>query len=115
MARVDITVQALDPIGVFTAEQNGDSSNNHVLSNNGEVVLVARNADAGGAHVVTLVTPAEVDGLAVADQAISVPASSTRFIGPLNPNTYNQPSTDAGSVYVNVDSSQLKLSAYRLR
>lgn len=116
MPRVAITVQALAPTGVFTAEQNGDAANNHVVTNNGEVILVARNADAGGAHTVTLVTPGTVGGLAITDQAISVPLSSTRFIGPLDPDVYNQPSgADTGKVYVDVDSSELKLSAYRMR
>ena len=116
MPRVDITVQALDPTGVFTAEQSGDSANNHVMANNGEVVIVARNADGAAPHTVTLVTPGTVGGLAITDQAVSVPASSTRFIGPLDPDVYDQPSgADTGKVYVNVDSSQLKLSAYRLR
>lgn len=116
MARADITVQALDPAGVFTAEQTGDSSNNHVLTNNGEVFLIARNADASNPHTVTVVTPGTVGGLAITDQAVVVAASSTKLIGPLDPDVYNQPSgADTGKVYVNVDSSQLKLSAYRMR
>lgn len=116
MARADITVQALDPTGVFTAEQNGDSANNHVMANNGEVFLIARNADGAAPHTVTIVTPGTVGGLAITDQAVAVPASSTRLIGPLDPDVYDQPSgADAGKVYVNVDSSQLKLSAYRMR
>jgi hypothetical protein len=72
MARADITVQALDPAGVFTAEQTGDSSNNHVLTNNGEVFLIARNADASNPHTVTVVTPGTVGGLAITDQAVVV-------------------------------------------
>lgn len=116
MARVALTVQDLAPTGVFTAEQNGDSVNNHVVANNGEVFLIARNADGSNAHTVTLVTPGTVGGLAVSDQAISVALSSTKLIGPLDPDVYNQQSgADAGKVYVDVDSSQLKLSAYRMR
>jgi hypothetical protein len=44
-----------------------------------------------------------------------VPLSSTRLIGPFTPSLFNQPSgADAGKVYVDVDSSEIKLTVYRL-
>lgn len=55
------------------------------------------------AVVVTIVTPKLVDGLAVADQVVTVPATETRKIGPFPPGTYNQTSTDAGSIHVDFD------------
>jgi len=87
----------------------GDPVNNHSIAyNDGDVFIEAQNTDTVP-HTVTIVTPGSVGGLAVADQVVAVPASSTREIGPLAPGVYNN---GDGTVYVNVDSALLKLRVY---
>lgn len=51
-----------------------------------------------------------VDRLAVADRTVAIPVSATRYIGPFT-DDYKQ--TD-GNVYVDPDSTDLRLSAYRV-
>jgi len=90
------------------AEVDGDATNFHSTANDGRVWIEVRNADAGGAHTATVHIQDKVDGQTVAPKAYSVPASSKRRIGPFPPSDY-------GSVLqVDVDSAQLKLTAYHL-
>ena len=46
-----------------------------------QTFVVVKNADAAP-HTVTLVTPSNVSGLAIADKPVVVAASTTAFIGP---------------------------------
>lgn len=49
--------------------------------------LHVKNGSAG-AVTVTLTTPGEVSGLAIADLAVSVPAAGERLIGPVTPSLF---------------------------
>jgi hypothetical protein len=60
------------------------------------VVLVVKNVDAG-AHVVTIVTPQTVDGLAVADRTVSVAAGKIELI-PIDRPAYRNPSTGLAAI-----------------
>lgn len=112
MPRTDLPLTDLSRAGVAPgAEVNGDVTNNHEFSNNGRVFLLVRNSDASVARTVTIVTPGTVDGQAVADIAISVPATVSRYIGPFPEGIYN---VAGGVVQVNVDHANLRLTAYRL-
>jgi hypothetical protein len=63
------------------------------FANDGQTLLNIFNG--GGSPItLTVVTPATVEGLAVADRTYSIPASGRRVIGPFRPSLYN----DAGGV-----------------
>lgn len=89
-------------------EVNGDATNFHSTANDGRVWIEIRNADAGGPHTATVHIKDVVDGQTVAPKTYSIAASTKRRIGPWPPGAY-------GSVLdVDVDSAELKLTAYHL-
>lgn len=65
--------------------------------NSGQEVLVIKNGSGAGITL-TVVTPATVDGLAVADLTASIGAGATRMIGPFPPGTYNDTLANGGIV-----------------
>lgn len=52
--------------------------------------LHVKNASAGSITV-TAVTPGTIDGLAVADLAVAVPAGGERMVGPMSGELFNDP------------------------
>ncbi len=70
----------------------------------GRLFLLVNNGSASPITV-TIETPGTVDGLAVADQSVTVPAAAKRFI-PLSATSYRQPAgtTFAGYAHVNYSS-----------
>lgn len=104
MARAVIPSINPDRDGVtMPTEQAGDTTNGHVITNTGKTIIVVRNADASNPHSVTFVTPATVDGQAIADRTESIPASTAQGFGDFQLEVYGR------ALGVNVDSSQLKL------
>lgn len=67
--------------------------------NNGNEFIYVKNGD-GSPHTVTIATPATVDGLAVADREVAVPAGEERIIGPFPKATYDD---TAGKVQLTYD------------
>jgi len=57
-----------------------------------DVFVHIKNAS-GGSITATFVTPREVEGLAVADLAVAIPAGDERMVGPFDAATYADPST----------------------
>lgn len=110
MPRTNITVVEITRDGVAPTEVAGDATNGNQFDHGARTFMRVRNADGAAAHIVTIITPGTVDGLAIADRVVSVPASATRYIGPFT-NDYRQPD---GKVYVDVDSAQLNLAVFRL-
>lgn len=95
MARAALTVQDIERSGLepsYTAA----IADGHSFENNGRVFIHVKNGDAASKDI-TIQTPGTVDGLAVADRVVSVPADEERMIGPFAPSQYNQ---SDGSVYV---------------
>lgn len=106
MPRIALTATKLSTAGVAdAAEANGDTVNGHVVVNTGRTVITVRNADASNPHTVTFITPGTVAGLAIADHAVSIPASATRKFAGFDPSIWG------GALSIDVDSAQLKLSA----
>lgn len=106
MARAVLTPTRPTRDGVArVAEADGNTVDGHVVANTGRTVITVRNADAGGAHSVTFVIPATIDGQAVADRTVSIPASTSRDFGSFPIGIY------ASQMAINVDSTQVKLQA----
>lgn len=88
MARTDLATQQIVIGGlkpIFTAA-NADG---HAIENDGSMVLYVKNGS-GVSINVTAVTPGTVDGNAVADRVVAVPAGEDRIIGRFLPAVYNQ-------------------------
>lgn len=109
MPRVAVPVTDITKAGVApAAETNGDATNNHTVANDGRTVLLVRNANvASTARTLTVRLPGAVDGQAITPRTYSIPAASSRYIGPFNATDYGT------SMQVDVDNAELKLSAYR--
>ena len=61
------------------------------------VVLIVRNAG-GSADTVTIVTPSTFSGLAIADQTVTVPATTGERIIPLPASLYADPTTGLATI-----------------
>lgn len=108
MPRVAVPVTQITRAGVApAAETDGDPVNHHVVNNDGQVLLLVRNAGAS-ARDITFRFASAVDGQAVTPRVVSVPASASRYFGPF-------PTSDYGEdLQVDVAHADLKLSAYHL-
>ncbi|MFF9043331.1 hypothetical protein [Streptomyces parvulus] len=106
MPRTAVPVTTITRAGVAPpTETNGDATNQHVISNNGKVVLLARNAGSTVARTVTLRVRSTVDGQPVTPRTVSVPQSASRWIGPFPIDQYGT------QLQVDVDNAELKLTA----
>lgn len=113
MPRTSIPITKSTDAGVAQpAQTNGDLTNLMYLPyNDGRVLLEVVSSDAG-AQTVTVETPGVVNGLAIADQVVSVAAGATKYLGPFPPAVYNQPD---GTVNVNPSvNTTLKFRAYQI-
>jgi len=113
VARVQIPVTSIVKTGTTPpAQTDGDSTNNHYFVNDGTTWLEIVSSDASS-QTVTVETSKTVDGYALADQTLAVPAGATRLIGPFTTGTFNQPSTT--QVFVDCPvSTTLKFRAYTI-
>jgi len=105
MARTAIDAQEVVATGLEAIYEAANAEGN-MFDNDGDRILHVKNGSAGSVDV-TIQSAAEVDGLAVSDQVVSIPAGEDRFIGRFKPSTYNRPSgaADAGKVYVDYSAS----------
>ena len=78
-----------------TAANGGDA-----FVNTGNEVVHIKNSGGSG-RTVTFATPATVDGLAVADRDVTVPAGEERIVGPFPTNTYNDGDNKVQMTYDN--------------
>lgn len=109
MPRVNVPVTNVSRAGVAdAAEVNGDSVNHHTVSNDGRTWLEVRNADASNPHTLTVRFPGVVDGQSVTPKTYPIAATTKRRIGPFPPADYG------AALQVDVDSAQLKLTAYHI-
>lgn len=108
MPRLALTVNDITRAGLAVpAETNGDSVNQHVIANDGQTVLLVRNANAA-AQTVALKLQTLIDGQSPADKVISVPAGQSRYIGPFPVGIYTN------TLFVDVSSVDIKLTALHL-
>ena len=119
MARTVLTVQDIVRTGLNPAYVAGDATDNHSFSNEGHNVFL-HVITTGTAAVVTVVTPNTVDGLAIADLAVTMPATGERMIGPFPKALYDTIDTDPDpdidpAIFVDLDvDTGLTLAAFRL-
>lgn len=94
-----LTVQEYDRDGLHpdyaTCSAGGDT-----FANNGDTIIHVKNAQGAATATVTIKTQATVDGLAVADKAVTLPATEDAIIGPFPPSIYN---TTGGMVELTYD------------
>jgi len=106
-----LTIQEITRAGVgptFAAAAGGGDS----FPNDGRTMCEVKNAG-GGAITLTVVTQITVDGKAVADDAISVPATTgDRMVGPFPPEIYNDVNGRVNLTYSGVTS--VTVGAFRL-
>lgn len=92
MAEVRLTPQDLTRAGsglAPTLKSDMSASDTYLVANDGRTVLYFENTGESSS-VVTIVTPTTVDGNAVADKTVTVPATTgKRFVGPFPPHLYN--------------------------
>jgi hypothetical protein len=108
MARGTITQHAISRQGTFALTTvTADAVNNHAFDNSdGDVMILCQNGTASPV-VLTFVTFATPDGLAVADLAVTVAAGADAIIGPFPKSLYNQADD---TVYVNVDTTSASVA-----
>lgn len=90
MADVDLTAEQITRVGINATDTGSlSTSDTYKVRNDGKTFLHFKKSGAG-ACTVTFVTPGTVDGLAVADRTVSVPATTGDvMVGPFPRRIYN--------------------------
>lgn len=81
MARTELTLQTIDRDGIDPTYSSAITDGHAVNNASHKVFIHVINADASSKDI-TIITPNTIDGLALADLTVSVPASEERIIGP---------------------------------
>lgn len=86
MARTALTPTALASSGatVSLAAANADG---HTIPGTGDVFILVNNGS-GSSMTVTAVTPGTQDGLAIADEAVTIANGTQKIIGPFPPRSF---------------------------
>ncbi|MBU0846543.1 hypothetical protein KKH23_05085 [Patescibacteria group bacterium] len=92
-----LTAQTISRSGL-KAVYSVAASGGDEFANTGSEFIHVKNDD-GSSHTVTIETVATVDGLAVADRDLAVPAGEDRMIGPFPTGTYNDSDGKAQLTY----------------
>jgi len=108
MARTQLTKKTIVQGGLdmeVAGALDAANADGHSFEGSGRVYLEVKNGG-GSACVVTVQTPVQVAGLDVAEQTVTVPATTGHVkLGPFNRRAFNRPSdgADPGLVYVDFD------------
>jgi hypothetical protein len=106
-ALVPTQVTIAGAVDLLVAASGGGDS----FPNDGHMFFDVNNAS-GSPITVTFVTPALVQGIAIADPGISVPAGLRRKIGPFQPDLFNDATGSVAVTYSGV--TTLTVGVYRL-
>lgn len=115
MPRTEIPVTESSRGGVAPpAATNADMTNGmFIAANNGRIWLQIVSSD-GATQTVGFAIPGDVDGVAIDDKVVSIPAGTTKDgVGPWLTGTYNQ-EDDELHINPSVGGATLKFRAYRL-
>jgi hypothetical protein len=95
MANITLTPQVLPQAGVAPTYNAGlTTTDTYLVRNNGGKTFLHFKKTGAGICTVTVVTPATVRGLALADQTVSVPATTGDVMVPLDPSLYDDVNHD---------------------
>ena len=111
MPRVQIPVTEVTVAGVAPpAQVTGDATEKHFLAlGRGDIILEAENVGSTVTRDVTIETPGTVDGIAVAEQVVSVPKETKRYIA-IDSEQFRQ---KEGKVFIDPAHAELKFRAFR--
>lgn len=98
MARVSLARQQLSDVGL-TAAYSPAAVEGHAVENNGRVILHVKN-DSGQDITVTILSGYIRAGLKLQDRVVTVGAGKSAFIGPFDPDIYNQSDGGKGQIYI---------------
>lgn len=111
LARTVITPTAITSNGVTQTLTAVNADGNNFNNNGASLVVIANGYTA--TITATFQTPRTIDGLAVADKEIAVPAGTTFMAGPFGSNTFNQAD---GTVYVDfTETTSVTFGVFYLR
>lgn len=89
MANIAVTTQYPTANGITPAYQAPNTTDTYQVQNDGKTVLHVKKTGANPCNV-TIQTPGTVDGQAIADRVVTVPAASgDKIIGPLSREAYS--------------------------
>lgn len=110
MARTALPVNTITRTGITPASETaGDATNGMTMVNNGRTVLLTHNTNGGStAHTLTISLTGAVDGQGIVPRTWSIAASASKYIGPFPADSYG------GTMKIDVDNSELHLTAYSL-
>lgn len=114
MPRTALTLQDISIAGLAPTYSAGDAANGHTIAGaDSDSFLHVKNTG-GGACTVTLNATARIAGLALANQTVSVPATTgDKMIGPLRPDVFGQ---SDGACYVDLSTATgVTLAAIRVK
>lgn len=102
MSRTTVVPQELSRAGITPTYNAATATDGDAFTNDGHTFVQVLNAS-GAPITLTIQTPNTVDGLAITDRTVSVPATTgNKMIGPFPPAIYNQSN---GQVYLDWSSA----------
>lgn len=110
MARTTLTVQTIVQAGI-TPTFVAANTDGHSFVNNGNTFVEIINSHTTATMTATVVHPGTIDGLAVADQPVTIPGGATRRVGPFSAR-FNQPGTN--DVNIDVSTTAASIGAFRI-
>ena len=112
MADITLAVQEPSRAGLEAVYTGGlTTTDRYLFPNNGRTILHFKKGASGDA-VLSVVSPLTVDGLAVADLAVTVLENTERFIGAFPPGTFSDPNQSAAFTLAGIDN--LSVAVLRL-
>jgi hypothetical protein len=109
MPRTNIVVLQATRAGVTVSGTAADVANGNTIASDGHIALLLRNTNSGStARTLTIHVAATVDGLAVTDRTVTVPAGAEKLVGPFSPREYG------GRLKINGDNAELLITPIRV-
>ena len=104
MARTSLARQQLSDTGLMAAYSPA-AAEGHSIENNGKIILHVCN-DSEADITVKILSDYVRAGLKLADREVPVEAGKQKFIGPFDPDIYNQTDGGAGQIYVDYSATE---------
>ncbi len=111
MPRTTLAVQDTVTAGLTPTYTSFDNANGMQFANDGNIIVHMKNPSASQ-RIVTFLTPAVLEGVAVADPTYTLPATTgDKVTKLLAPAVYNQ---SDGNVYLDCDGAGVTIAAIRV-